>query len=55
LQTSWYQALLRLNPDSQFQDAAISTYEVAGKLYGNDSTEKRAVKTAWEVVGISLF
>jgi Thermolysin metallopeptidase, alpha-helical domain/AAA-like domain len=51
----WYQALLRLKPDSQFQDAAISTYEVAGKLYGNDSTEQRAVKTAWEVVGISLF
>lgn len=51
----WYKALLKLNPNSQFRDAAMSTYQVAGTLYGNDSTEQRAVKTAWEMVGISLF
>jgi Zn-dependent metalloprotease len=50
----WYEALLKLTHTSNFQDAAAATYQVASKLYGNNSEEKKAIKTAWEVVGISL-
>ena len=49
----WSQALLKLNPESQFQDAASTTYRVASNLYGENSIEHQAVKTAWEIVGIS--
>jgi hypothetical protein len=49
----WYEALLKLKPKSQFQDAATATYQVAGNLYGNNSAEQKAVKTAWEIVGLA--
>jgi Thermolysin metallopeptidase, alpha-helical domain len=49
----WYKALLTLKPESQFQNAATATYQVAGELYGNNSEEQKAVKASWEIVGIS--
>ena len=48
----WYEALSKLSPTSDFQQAAEATYQVAGELYGNDSEEHKAVQAAWEVVGI---
>ncbi|HEY9671901.1 MAG TPA: M4 family metallopeptidase [Waterburya sp.] len=49
----WCEALSQLTPTSNFQQAAAATYQVAGKLYGNNSNEQKAVKSAWEIVGIS--
>ncbi len=49
----WCEALSQLTPTSNFQQAAAATYQVAGKLYGNNSNEQKAVKGGWEIVGIS--
>ena len=49
----WYKALSKLPPTSDFQQAANATYQVAGDLYGKNSQEQKAVKAAWEIVGIS--
>lgn len=51
----WYEALSKLSPTSDFQQAAEATYQVAGELYDNDSDEQKAVQAAWEVVGISII
>jgi Zn-dependent metalloprotease len=49
----WYVTLRdRLRPDSVFQDCADATFDVARELYGVNSVEQRAVREAWDVVGI---
>ena len=48
----WYRGLQQLNRDSQFQDAAEATFDVATRLYGQSEAE--IVRTAWNRVGIAL-
>ncbi len=49
----WYITLRdRLRSNSQFQDCANLTFAVAKELYGVGGTEQKAVKDAWDVVGI---
>lgn len=50
----WYQSLRNLNSQSQFQEAAIMTYTVAGTFYGSGSLEQQAVKNGWNAVGITV-
>jgi Zn-dependent metalloprotease len=51
----WYITLRdRLREDSDFQSAANLTFEVAGGLYGKNSKEQKAVKNAWNLVGIKI-
>jgi Zn-dependent metalloprotease len=51
----WYTTLMdRLREKSDFQKAANSTFEVAGSLYGSNSREQKAVKNAWDQVGIKI-
>lgn len=50
----WYTTLIdKLREYSKFQDAADSTFDVAGSLYGKDSKEQAAVYKGWEGVGIT--
>jgi Zn-dependent metalloprotease len=50
----WYIALRdRLNSKSDFGQAADITIKVAGELYGIDSNEQKAVKNAWQKVGVT--
>jgi Zn-dependent metalloprotease len=49
----WYATLTEhLQPDSQFQDAAQATVDVAGQKYG--AKEVAAVRDAWKGVGIDV-
>lgn len=49
----WYITLRdRLRPWSGFPQAAKHTINVAGELYGKDSTEQKAVQDAWNQVGV---
>jgi len=49
----WYVTLTdRLEERSGFQDAADSTYKVAGELFGQSSKEQTAILNAWKSVGI---
>src|SRR5262249_11332045 len=49
----WYVTLRdRLRQDSVFQDCADATFDVARELYGADSVEQRAVREAWDAVGV---
>ncbi|TFH24941.1 MAG: hypothetical protein E4H10_09960, partial [Bacteroidia bacterium] len=41
-----------LDQASDFQAAADSTHKVAGNLYGNNSTQQKAVYNGWKAVGI---
>lgn len=51
----WYVTLTeRLQPTSEFQDAATLTYKVAGELYGTGGAEQNAVASAWDKVGIKV-
>jgi Zn-dependent metalloprotease len=51
----WYITLRdRLRENSDFQDAANMTFEVAGTLYGKANKEQRAVHNAWNKVGIKI-
>lgn len=51
----WYIALTeRLRERSNFHQAANSTYEVAGTLFGKGSREQKAVRNAWDKVGIKV-
>ncbi len=51
----WYIALRdRLRPTSDFKDAAIKTSDVAGDLFGTNSTEQLAIKRAWKDVGVKF-
>jgi Zn-dependent metalloprotease len=49
----WYRALTeQLRSGSTFRDAMMKTVAVAGKLYGLNSLEQKAVRGAWSEVGI---
>jgi len=49
----WYVTLRdRLRQDSGFQECADLTFDVARELYGADSVEQRAVREAWDAVGV---
>jgi Zn-dependent metalloprotease len=49
----WYQTLTqRLQPTSQFPDAAQATVEAAADLFGAGGSEEQAVQQAWEEVGV---
>jgi Zn-dependent metalloprotease len=48
----WYEALLKLNAKSEFQEAAETTVEVAGTSY--DSATAKVVRDAWAAVGIKV-
>ena len=49
----WYVTLRdKLSANSNFQDCANLTYQVAGQLYGEGSIEQQAVKKGWAEVGL---
>ena len=49
----WYVALRdRLKTHSNFNDAARLTFSVAGELFGRSGKEQKAVREAWNIVGI---
>jgi Zn-dependent metalloprotease len=49
----WYLTLTeRLQPDSQFVDAANATIAVAGELFSEGGSEQEAVQRAWQEVGV---
>jgi len=51
----WYVALTeRLRENANFQNAANSTFEVAGTLYGKGSSEQKVIGKAWFQVGIKI-
>jgi len=51
----WYVTLRdRLRENSDFQDAANLTFDVAGSLYGRGSSEQKAIQHAWDKVGIKI-
>lgn len=51
----WYVTLRdRLRENSDFQEAANLSYEVAGTLYGWKSPEQKAIFSAWEQVGLKI-
>jgi len=51
----WYVTLTeRLNSTASFQDAANTTFQVAGDLYGVNSLEQQAVQKGWAEVGIPI-
>jgi Zn-dependent metalloprotease len=50
----WYTALRRLHPQTDFQEAANMTFQVAGELYGSASAQQQAVHDAWAQVGIEI-
>ena len=50
----WYRSLLQLWETAQFQDCANVTTQVAGTLFGADSKQQKAVKSAWSEVGINV-
>lgn len=50
----WYLALRdRLRQTSDFKNAVDATIAIAGELYGDGSQEQRAVRNAWETVGLT--
>ena len=51
----WYETLTkRLHPTSDFAAAAQATIATAGELYEHNSTEQRAIRNAWDEVGVSV-
>lgn len=51
----WYTTLReKLRPQSNFQDAANLTFEVATNLFGDGSQEQQAVANGWSGVGINV-
>ena len=49
----WYDALCnRIRSDSTFKSAALATVASASSLYGSTSAEQKAVKSAWQEVGV---
>ncbi len=50
----WFEALVggRLEPTSDFKQAAEATHQVAAELYGENGAEHEAVATAWQEVGV---
>lgn len=50
----WYAALLASAPTADFAAFAATTLSQAAALYGEGSSEQRAVRTAWEGVGVKI-
>jgi Zn-dependent metalloprotease len=50
----WYNTLLRLFEKADFSDCAKISLQVAGELFGSTSTQARAVREAWNEVGVSV-
>lgn len=51
----WYVTLRdRLTFNSNFQQCANATFDVAGTLFGANSLEQQAVRTGWAAVGITV-
>jgi Zn-dependent metalloprotease len=51
----WYITLTeRLRESSNFQKAASLTIEVASSVYGKGSQEQKAVRNAWNLVGVKI-
>ena len=51
----WYLTLIdRLREQSDFEDAANFTFDVAGSLFGKGSREQKVVYNAWNKVGIKV-
>lgn len=51
----WYRTLInKIQPLTNFAECAGMTYEVAGTLFGQGSTEQKAVRAGWAVVGIPI-
>lgn len=51
----WYVTLRdRLRENSDFQDTANITFEVAGSLFGKGSHEQKAIFNAWDKVGLKI-
>jgi Zn-dependent metalloprotease len=52
----WYETLRdnRLRPNSTFLQFARLTHSMAVRLYGNRSSEQKAVREAWQQVGIKV-
>src|SRR5262249_14138507 len=50
----WYAALQQLGADSQFKDCARITTQVAAANYGTESAVHKAVKDAWNQVGLPV-
>ncbi|MFO1429889.1 MAG: M4 family metallopeptidase [Candidatus Competibacteraceae bacterium] len=52
----WYETLRdpRLRPNSGFSAFARLTANVAGRLYGGNGTEEKAVRESWKQVGIVI-
>ena len=49
----WYQTLTeRLQPRSDFREAAEATVEAAADLFGAGGSQEQAVQKAWEEVGV---
>lgn len=49
----WYKTLTeKLRPQSSFRDAVTMTVTVAAELYGINSLEQKAVRSAWAEVGL---
>lgn len=50
----WYEMLRQLWPTAEFKDAAKVSYQVAGAIFGAGSSEQKAVRDAWQAVGVSV-
>jgi hypothetical protein len=51
----WYIAARdKFTNNTDFQNAADLTYQVAGELYGQGSAEQQAVQYGWDGVGITI-
>jgi Zn-dependent metalloprotease len=51
----WYVTLRdKLQPNSNFQDAASETFAAAGELFGVESPEQTAVRNGWAAVGLNV-
>lgn len=48
----WYRSLALLTPTATFADMARATAQAAATLHGVDSAEQRAVRAAWQLVGV---
>jgi Zn-dependent metalloprotease len=50
----WYRALLASDQQTDFQKFANTTFSVAGENFGPNSLEQKAVRAAWDKVGIEI-
>jgi Zn-dependent metalloprotease len=50
----WYQSLQQLSANSEFQDCADITSQVAATKFGTGSKQQKAVIAAWKNVGINI-